>query len=110
MVVCPLSSWIRNMPFRSDSVTSPSSSIFSSFTLICVLPQSDGYHVRRLGTLLALTGFVGDLCALDEGLEPSAGDRAEMDEDILAAVVGGDESISLRIVEPLHGSGCHIDT
>src|SRR5690349_17593239 len=30
-----------------------------------------------------------------------------MREDFFAAVIGGDESETLRIVEPLHGTGCH---
>src|SRR5215470_11630221 len=99
---------MRNMPFRSDSVTSPSSSIFSSFTLISSSLRSDGHDVRRLGAFLALTGFVRHLCPLNEGLEPRAGDRAEVNKQVLAAVIRGDEAISLGVVEPLHGSGCHI--
>src|SRR3954468_9553095 len=31
-----------------------------------------------------------------------------MHEEILAAVLGGDEAVSLCIVEPLDGSGCHL--
>src|SRR6478736_8747394 len=31
-----------------------------------------------------------------------------MHEEILAAVLGGDEAVSLCIVEPLDGSGCHV--
>jgi hypothetical protein len=31
-----------------------------------------------------------------------------MHEEILAAVLGGDEAISLGIVEPLDGTGCHV--
>jgi hypothetical protein len=33
-----------------------------------------------------------------------------MNEDVLAALIRGDEAIPLRIVEPLNGSGCHICT
>src|SRR5690348_16976561 len=33
-----------------------------------------------------------------------------VDEHVLAAISGGDEPIPLRIVEPLHGSGCHTNT
>src|SRR5579872_2088732 len=32
-----------------------------------------------------------------------------MDEDVLAALVGLDESEALLRVEPLHGSGCHFE-
>jgi hypothetical protein len=31
-----------------------------------------------------------------------------MDEHVLAALVRGDESVPLRVVEPLHGSCCHM--
>jgi hypothetical protein len=31
-----------------------------------------------------------------------------MNEEILAAVLGGDEAVSLGIVEPLDGTGCHV--
>jgi hypothetical protein len=31
-----------------------------------------------------------------------------MHEEILAAVLGGDEAVSLGIVEPLDGTGCHV--
>src|SRR4051794_32100436 len=100
------------MPFRSDSVTSPSSSIFSSLTLMRLptISPLDGSDAGRLGSLRALASFVGNLGTLRQGLESIARDRAVMDEQVLAAVVGGDEPIPLRVVEPLHGSSCHIDT
>src|SRR5205814_3910245 len=109
MVVWPLSSAIRNMPFRSDSVTSPSSSIFSSLTLMRLPTSSslDGSDAGRLRTLRALASFVGNLGTLRQGLEAIASDRAVMDEQILATVVRGDESVPLRVVEPLNGSSCH---
>src|SRR5262249_8520986 len=64
--------------------------------------------VRRLRALLALTGLVLDLRVLGQSLEPIARDVREMHEEILAAVLRRDESVPLRIVEPLHGSGCHL--
>src|SRR5919204_7608 len=47
---------------------------------------------------------------LDEHLLPvrRGPDRAATpSSDVLAAVFGADEAVPLRIVEPLHGSGCH---
>src|SRR5215212_1785487 len=67
-----------------------------------------GEDVLRLGALLPLGGLELDLRALGERLEAVACDRAVVDEQVLAALVGGDEPIALRVVEPLDGSGCHI--
>src|SRR3954449_23672 len=100
---------MRNIPFRNDSVTSPSSSIFSSLVLIS-LPVLDGGHSRCLGTLRALPGLEGHLGSFREGLEAVTRDRAVMHEQVLATVVRSNEAVSLCIVEPLYGSGCHIDT
>jgi hypothetical protein len=64
--------------------------------------------VDRLGALLTLARLVLDLGTLGQGLEAVAGDVRVMDEEILAAVLGGDEAVSLGIVEPLDGTGCHV--
>src|SRR6266576_4288342 len=61
-----------------------------------------------LGTLLALTRLVLDLGTFGQRLEAVARDIRVMHEEILAAVLGGDEAVSLGIVEPLDGSGCHV--
>src|SRR5690349_10765895 len=96
VVSWPLSSAIRKRPLRSDSVTSPSTSTFSSLTLIWLLSASRG-DVSRLG----------DLLALGQALVARADNRAVMDEQILTALVGLDEPVALLVVEPLHSSGCH---
>src|SRR5688500_9046229 len=70
--------------------------------------SADGHDVRCLGALLALAHLELDLRALGEGAKAVTRDRAEVDEDILAAPVRGDEAIALRVVEPLHGSGRHL--
>jgi hypothetical protein len=31
-----------------------------------------------------------------------------VNEDVLAALIRGDEAVPLRVVEPLHGSCCHM--
>src|SRR5262249_25527088 len=69
------------------------------------LDQAD---VRRLRALLTLLGLVLHLRALVERAVPRALNRAEVDEEVLAALVGGDEPIALVRVEPLDSSGCHI--
>src|SRR6059058_6684564 len=51
--------------------------------------------------------FVHHSAIVGEGYKSLADDRAVVDEQVLAAFVRGDESISLVGVEPLHGSGCH---
>src|SRR5918993_1487287 len=65
--------------------------------------------VRRGRTLLALRHVEGDLLAVLQRLEAGALDRAVMGEQILAAVIRRDESETLGVVEPLHGtcSHCH---
>src|SRR4029078_2074515 len=93
----------------NDSVTSPSSSIFSSLVLMS-LPVLDGGHSRCLGALRALPGLEGHLGSFRQGLEAVPRDRAVMHEQVLATVGRSNEAISLCIVEPLYGSGCHIDT
>src|SRR5947209_16082309 len=70
---------------------------------------ADGDNVASLGALLALGRLELDARTLGEGLEALGVDRAEMDENILAALVRGDEAVPLRVVEPLHGSCCHME-
>src|SRR3954466_10803983 len=69
---------------------------------------TDDADVAGLGTLRALLDLVLDLRAFGEALEALAGDRAEVNEDVVAAVGLRDEAVALRVVEPLHGSGCHV--
>src|SRR5918996_1570547 len=125
---CPLSRRILNIRLRKASITSPSTSSFSSFW--AMLPSlSSGMRrrghlsaaaanhfgrsagdddVRRFGALLALARLELDARTLDEALEAIAGDVAEVHEQILRPLVRGDEPVALRVVEPLHGSGCHM--
>src|SRR5690349_14682309 len=67
-------------------------------------------YVDRLGALVAGLLVVGDLCSLAERLETLAGDAAVMDEEVLAGLVRGDEAEALVVVEPLHGSCCHVSS
>jgi len=69
---------------------------------------ADRHDVAGLGALLPLGRLELDPCTFGEGLEAFGIDRAEMNEDVLAALVRGDEAIPLRVVELLHDSGCHM--
>src|SRR5262249_33969331 len=69
---------------------------------------SDGYDVRRLGALLTLARLVLDAGTLGQGLEALSGNAREVDEEILRALVRGDEAVPLAVVEPLHDSSCHV--
>src|SRR5262249_15637237 len=69
----------------------------------------DDGDVTSLGALRAILDLVLNSRALGEGLEPLGLDRAEVDENVLAAVGRGDEPVALGVVEPLHGAGCHAE-
>src|SRR5919201_530630 len=60
------------------------------------------YDVLRLGALGSLGSLVLDLRALRERLVAVTSDGRVVHEEILALILGGDESIPLRVVEPLH--------
>src|SRR5262245_62085077 len=68
----------------------------------------DLLHAGRRGALRTLLGLVLDLRALLERAVAVALDRAEMDEHVVRAVVGCDESVALVVAEPLDGSGRHL--
>src|SRR3954468_23684228 len=63
--------------------------------------------VDGLGALVAGLGVEGDLRALSQRLEAVGVDAGVMDEEVLAALVRGNEAEALVVVEPLHGSGSH---
>src|SRR6476620_9932048 len=100
----PLSSCTRNIAFGSASTTSPSNSTFSSFAKL------DDPDVGRLRALGGLADLVLDLRALYEGAEAVARDTREVDERVLAPVIGGDEPEALLVAEPLHHTGGHCRT
>src|ERR1700755_3163129 len=119
---------MRNIPFRSASTISPVISTLSSFCARAVPPSLpsvkhpggartarrrnthalDQVDVRRLPAPFSLLSLVLDLRAFVERAIARPLDRAEVDEQILAAFVGRDEPIALVSVEPLDSSGCHI--
>src|SRR5688572_20670504 len=83
-----------------------------SFPGLSVLAWSEGgsglRDVRCLGSLLSLNDLEFDAIALGQRLEAFGLDRAEVDEDVRTSFTG-DESVTLRVVEPLHcaGDACH---
>src|SRR5690242_14350049 len=70
--------------------------------------RSDRLNVRSLLALRALRDFEADLLAFLERLEALHIDRREVSEQILTTAIGSDEAEALRVVEPLHSSGCHV--
>src|SRR3954452_23023454 len=70
-------------------------------------PPLKGGDVCRRGALGSLFGVVADLCALGERLEAAALNCGVMDEEVLAGIIGRDETKALFVVEPFHGSCCH---
>src|SRR3954470_17981283 len=73
--------------------------------LIRRLDRRDVDGGRALGALL---GVVLDPGALGEGAEAVSRDPGEMDEEVLAGLVGRDEPEALVVAEPLHGTGRHV--
>src|SRR5690606_5391491 len=66
-----------------------------------------GLDVFGLQALLALRNRERDLLAFLQRLEAAALDRAEVDEQVVAAL-RGDEAEALGVVEPLDGAGLTI--
>src|SRR5437867_3265112 len=74
------------------------------------LGDGGGRDVERFDAFAALALRELHLCTFGERLEAVPRDVAVMNEEVLTALVGRDEPVPLRIVEPLHGSGCHRKT
>jgi hypothetical protein len=69
--------------------------------------RSDLLDVGGARPLGALLHIVLHLVRFLEGLEAARLDRGEVDEEILAAIVRGDEAETLGVVEPLYGTCAH---
>ena len=61
-----------------------------------------------LRPLLTLGGFELHPLALFELLEAGALDVTEVNEQVLTALIWGDEAVALVTVEPLHGALRHV--
>src|SRR5918992_5241125 len=71
----------------------------------CDASGADLFHVLRRGPFLPLDDVELNGIALGERFEPLPLNRAEVHETVLLAVVRGDETEPLRVVEPLHLAG-----
>src|SRR5690348_8675189 len=71
---------------------------------------SDRTDVLRLRSLLPLGRVKLDLLVLIQRPVAGARDRGEVHEHVRRPVIGGDETIALIGVEPLHCSRCHQST
>ena len=76
--------------------------------LISEIPRSS--RLLDVGGLLALGALnhvKRDFLTFLEGLEAAHVDRGEMCEQVFAAIVRGNETETLRVVEPLYSTVCH---
>jgi len=71
-------------------------------------PRLASLNIGGLLTLGALHHFEGNLLTFLQGLEAAYVDRGEMREQILAAIIGSNETKTLCIVEPLYCTACHV--
>src|SRR5215207_5493003 len=69
----------------------------------------DGADVHRLGTLVAGLFLVLHLRVLGQRLEALPVDAGVVHEEVTVAVVWRDEAVALFVVEPLDGSGRHLN-
>ena len=65
--------------------------------------------LTALGPLSPCSGVVGHLRALLQRTVTLAVDAGVMDEQVLVAVIGGDEAKTLVVAEPLHGASWHVE-
>ena len=66
-------------------------------------------HGAQLAAVLGI-GFdvEGDLLALGKRLEAVRDDRGEMNENVIAAVVVGNEALTFFVVEPFDRTSIHL--
>src|SRR6187401_256404 len=76
--------------------------------LLLCYAKSDSANVLRLRALGTLRDVELDLLVLVEGLVALRLDGRVVNEDVIAAVLLGDEAEALLGVEPLHGALCHV--
>src|SRR5690606_14405978 len=79
----------------------------SDMTTLDVAPDSEDPYALGLRALLSLGGLELHPLAFVQLSESVALDAAEMDEDVLPAIVRRDEAVALVTVKPLHGALRH---
>src|SRR4051794_27854645 len=87
-----------------DGLSPPTRRARTAYRWTTPLQRGD---VDGLRALVAGLGVEGNLRALSQRLEAVGVDAGVVDEEVLAALVRGDEAEALVVVEPLHGSGSH---
>src|SRR5450756_1985345 len=78
-----------------------------AFSFLQALSANDT-NARGLRALLTLNSLELDASAFGQALEAFALDACVVDEQVLSAVFRRNEPVSLVVVEPLDGSGCHL--
>jgi len=89
---------------RWDAQNARGPGIRRGLSAIRVSRLSASANVRRLRTFSSRTGVKLHLLTILKGTEPFRNDVAVMNEQILAPIVGSDESVTLLVTEPLHGA------
>ena len=109
LVRAAIISFIRfriNDPKQKPSRWEPDGLLFYGFWDGLFL--SGGLYVRRLFAFGPLRDFKRDFLPLFQGLEAIHLDCRKMGEQVVAAIIRGDESVTLGIVEPFDCTSCHM--
>ena len=69
----------------------------------------NGDHAQALHALLALHSIAGDAGAFQRGIETVSLQAAQMQKNILRAIIGNNETIATRTIKPLHETSDAID-
>src|SRR5690606_2166483 len=73
-----------------------------------VVVESEQLQIRgRAAAVTARLQLIADLLVVVQSGQPGAFDRRDMDEHVLAAIIGRDEAIAFGGVEPFYGAGSH---
>src|SRR5450759_4180400 len=88
--------------------TGPRRAPMTCSELLSAVRRSDHRYVDGLRALVALLRVVGHLRALLERAIAFAVDTCVVDEQVLVAIIGGDEAEPLVVAEPLHCAGRHV--
>jgi hypothetical protein len=68
-----------------------------------------GFYVRCFHSFFTLCGFILNFLPVAEGAKAFFGDIGVMDKQVLTAIIRGNESEPLLLVEPLYCTAAHID-
>jgi hypothetical protein len=86
----------------------PSRESTGPFVLQTRFARSAGLYVGRFLALATGGRGVLDRLTVLKRFEPFSRDLGMMNEQILTTIVGSDEAKTLLLVEPLHGTSCHV--